>query len=122
MNDTTALFDVGERRVPPPRKDASAAGAVETVIDEACRTLHLPTIRSRFEDIAATALKERASYKDFLADLLEAECLQREERKKTRLVREANFPRPKRFQLSGVVVKDLAKLQFRTLRTRREGG
>ncbi|WP_107308695.1 IS21-like element helper ATPase IstB [Streptomyces mirabilis] len=98
MNDTTALFDVGERRVPPPRKDASAAGAVETVIDEACRTLHLPTIRSRFEEIAATALKERASYKDFLADLLEAECLQREERKKTRLVREANFPRPKRLE------------------------
>ncbi|MGW3661362.1 IS21-like element helper ATPase IstB, partial [Streptomyces sp. NPDC005151] len=52
----------------------------------------------RFEDIAATALKERASYKDFLADLLEAECLQREERKKTRLVREANFPRPKRLE------------------------
>ncbi|MFC9083248.1 IS21-like element helper ATPase IstB [Streptomyces sp. NPDC057062] len=43
-------------------------------------------------------MKERASYKDFLADLLEAECLQREERKKTRLVREANFPRPKRLE------------------------
>jgi DNA replication protein DnaC len=98
MTDTTALFDVGERKVPPPRKDAAAAGAVETVIDEACRTLHLPTIRSRWEDIAATALKERATFKDFLADLLEAECLQREERKKARLVREANFPRPKRLE------------------------
>ncbi|MFD8079012.1 ATP-binding protein [Streptomyces sp. NPDC059718] len=98
MNDpTAALFDVGER-IPQPRKDISAQGAVETVIDETCRTLHLPTIRARFEDIAATALKERASYKDFLADLLEAECLQREERKKTRLVREANFPRPKRLE------------------------
>ncbi|MFB7867914.1 ATP-binding protein [Streptomyces sp. NPDC056069] len=62
------------------------------------RTLHLPTVRSRFEDVAATALKERASYKDFLADPLEAECLQREERKKTRLVREAGFPRPKRLE------------------------
>ena len=77
MNDSTALFDVGER-VPGPRKYASAAGAVETVIDEVCRALHLPTIRSRGEEIAGTALKERASYKDFLADLLEAECLQRE--------------------------------------------
>jgi hypothetical protein len=36
MNDSTALFDVGDR-VPGPRKDASAADAVETVIDEACR-------------------------------------------------------------------------------------
>ncbi|MFE9500604.1 ATP-binding protein [Streptomyces collinus] len=95
MTDSTALFDVG---VPQPRKDAAAAGAVETVIDEACRTLHLSTIRSRWEELAATALKERATFKDFLADLLEAECLQREERKKARLVREANFPRPKRLE------------------------
>ncbi|MFF3404315.1 ATP-binding protein [Streptomyces sp. NPDC002659] len=58
----------------------------------------MPTIRARFEGIAANALQERASYKDFLADLLEAECLQREERKKIRLVREANFPRPKRLE------------------------
>jgi hypothetical protein len=50
-------------------------------------------IRSRFEEIAVTALKEKASYKDFLADLLEAERLRREGRKKARLVREANFPK-----------------------------
>ncbi|MEU5927857.1 IS21-like element helper ATPase IstB [Streptomyces antimycoticus] len=95
MTDSTALFDVG---VPQPRKDAAAAGAVETVIDEACRTLHLPTIRSRWEELAATGLKERATFKDFLADLLEAECLQREECKNVRPVREANFPRPKRLE------------------------
>jgi DNA replication protein DnaC len=95
MTDNTALFDVG---VPQPHKDPAAAGAVETVIDEACRTLHLPTIRSRWEDLAATALKQPLTFKDFLADLLEAECLQREERKKARLVREANFPRPKRLE------------------------
>lgn len=68
------------------------------MIDEACRTLHLPTIRSRWEELAATALKERAPFKDFLADLLEAECLQREERKKASLVREANFRRAKRLE------------------------
>ncbi|MBA9047092.1 hypothetical protein ACFY2H_19850 [Streptomyces griseofuscus] len=44
MTDNTALSDVG---APQPRKDAAAAGAVETVIDEACRTPHLPTISSR---------------------------------------------------------------------------
>lgn len=62
MNDSTAFFDVGER-VPSPRKDTSAAGAVEAVIDEASPALHLPTVRSRWEEIAGTALKERASYK-----------------------------------------------------------
>ncbi|MYZ37134.1 MULTISPECIES: ATP-binding protein [unclassified Streptomyces] len=84
--------------VPSPRQDSDAQGAVETVIDEACRTLHLPTIRARFEDMASNAMRERASYKDCLADLLEAECAHREERKKLRLVREANFPRPKRLE------------------------
>jgi DNA replication protein DnaC len=86
------------QRLPAQRADAAAQGAVETVIDEACRILHLPTIRSRFEDLADTALRERATYKDFLADLLEAECAHREERKKIRLVREAGFPRPKRLE------------------------
>lgn len=95
MSTPTASTD---ERIPPPRKDAAAEGAVETVIDEACRTLHLPTIRSRVEDMAAAALRERASYKDFLADLLEAEVAEREERRKQRLVREANFPRPKRLE------------------------
>lgn len=83
----------------PPRK-----GAVETVIDEACRALHLPTIRSRVEEMAAAAQRERASNRDFLADLLEAECAERDERRKQRLVRDANFPRPKRLELSGVAV------------------
>lgn len=84
--------------VPPARRDAAEEGAVETVIDEACRALHLPTIRSRVEEITAAAARERASYKDFLADLLEAECAEREERRKQRLVRDANFPRPKRLE------------------------
>ncbi|MFD9302116.1 ATP-binding protein [Streptomyces sp. NPDC060048] len=84
--------------VPSPRQDTDAPGAVETVIDEACRALHLLTIRTRWEQVAATAMKERSSYKAFLADLLEAECAHREERKKLRLVREANFPRSRRLE------------------------
>jgi hypothetical protein len=86
---TSTPTSVTGQRLPAQRPDASAQGAVETVIDEACRILHLPTIRSRFEDLAENALRERATYKDFLADLLEAECAHREERKKIRLVREA---------------------------------
>ena len=94
MNTTTT----DDQTIPGPRVDAAAQGAVDTVIDEACRALHLPTIRARYSDIAAGAVKERSSYKDFLADLLEAERAEREERRKARLVREANFPRPKRLE------------------------
>ncbi|WP_268977392.1 hypothetical protein [Streptomyces mexicanus] len=34
MTDTTAVFDVGARTV-PPLQDAAAAGAIDTMIDEA---------------------------------------------------------------------------------------
>jgi DNA replication protein DnaC len=87
-----------EQAVPRQRPDVSAQGAVDTVIEEACRTLHLPTIRAQYEQITDAAVKDRRSYKDFLADLLEAECADREERRKLRLVREAGFPRPKRLE------------------------
>ena len=89
--DTTA-------QVPSPRRDMGPEEAVDTAIDEACRALHLPTIRSRVQDMAAEAMRQRSSYKDFLADLLEAECAERDERRKQRLVRDANFPRPKRLE------------------------
>ncbi len=35
-----------DQAVPRQRPDLSAQGAVDTVIEEACRTLHLPTIRA----------------------------------------------------------------------------
>ncbi|MFF1705496.1 ATP-binding protein [Streptomyces sp. NPDC058252] len=83
--DTTA-------QVPPPRREMGPEEAVDTAIDEACRALHLPTIRRRIQEMAADAMRQRSSYKDFLAHLLEAECAEREERRKQRLVRDANFP------------------------------
>ncbi|GAB2827588.1 hypothetical protein GCM10027073_65710 [Streptomyces chlorus] len=86
------------QHVPPPRRDVGPEEAVDTAIDEACRSLHLPTIRSRVGEMADEAMRQRSSYKDFLADLLEAECAEREERRKQRLVRDANFPRPKRLE------------------------
>ena len=92
-----------EAQVPaprPPRARLAAPGdePVDTAINEACRALHLPTIRDHYDDLATQALRERASYKQFLADLLDAECADREERRKQRLVRDANFPRPKRLE------------------------
>lgn len=72
--------------------------SLDALLDQACRTLHLPTIRDRYDDIAATALRQQASYKSFLLELLEAECDHRDERRRTRLVRDAHFPRPKRIE------------------------
>nr|WP_322108198.1 ATP-binding protein [Streptomyces atratus] len=71
---------------------------MDTAIDEDCRTLHLPTTRGRVQDMAADAMRQRSNYKVFLADLLEAEGAERAERRKLRLVRDADLPRPKRLE------------------------
>lgn len=84
----------------PPRARAAAPGveAIDAAVDLACRTLQLPTIRERYDEIAGTALRQQASYKHFLADLLGAEVAERAQRRKLRLVREAGFARPKRLE------------------------
>jgi DNA replication protein DnaC len=91
---------VAPRPARPPRSRNAAPGhdPVDTAIDEACRTLHLPTIRDTYDDLAGDAMRNQASYKQFLADLLATECAHRDQRRKLRLVREANFPRPKRIE------------------------
>lgn len=70
-----------------------AAGAA---IDQACRMLRLPTIRTRSGEIAADAKREQMTYQGFLAELLLAECDDRSRRRSVRRVKAACFPREKR--------------------------
>ena len=70
--------------------------AVDVAIDTACRTLRLPTIRERAAQAASVAVREQHTYQAFLAELLLAECDDRDERRRARRVHEAGFPRPKR--------------------------
>ena len=70
--------------------------AVDVAIDTACRTLRLPTIRDRAAHAAQVAVREQHSYQAFLAELLLAECDDRDERRRIRRVAEAGFPRIKR--------------------------
>ena len=69
--------------------------AADTAIDTACRVLHLPAIRSIFPDSVARAEREQLSYRGFLAELLMAECEDRDRRRAERQVRGAGFPRAK---------------------------
>ena len=79
----------------PPAPDTDA---VDAAIEEAARILHLPAIRAGYEEAVAQALRERFTYKEFLAGLLGEEIADRGERRKLRLVRDACFPRPKRIE------------------------
>lgn len=48
--------------------------AATTAVDQACRVLRLPTIRSQFPELAETAEREQMSYLGFLAELLLADA------------------------------------------------
>jgi DNA replication protein DnaC len=70
--------------------------AAEAAIHAACRVLSLPTIRDEAAVIAEAAAKQRLSHKAFLAEVLTAECDERDARRRIRRVNEAKFPRTKR--------------------------
>ncbi|MGH3426121.1 MAG: ATP-binding protein [Mycobacteriales bacterium] len=90
---TTTTTPAGQTRQTMP-----GAGSLDALIDQACRTLALPTIRDRYAEIADSCLRQQASYRTFLLELLEAEVDHRDERRRTRLVREARFRRSKRIE------------------------
>ncbi|WP_026548882.1 IS21-like element helper ATPase IstB [Arthrobacter sp. Br18] len=69
--------------------------AAVAAVDQACRQLRLPTIRAVVDEAITTANKEQLSYQGFLAELLLAECDDRDRRRSVRRVKAAGFPRDK---------------------------
>jgi len=89
MNTSTAKSASGTRRGVTEQAAAAA-------IDSGTRVLRLPTIRGRFEEIAAAAQREQLTYIGFLAELVMAECDDRDRRRAARRIHDAGFPRDKR--------------------------
>ncbi|NYE20009.1 DNA replication protein DnaC [Microbacterium immunditiarum] len=69
--------------------------AAATAVDQACRRLRLPTIRAVMDEAVKIAEREQLTYKGFLAELLLAECDDRDRRSVIRRVAAAGFPRQK---------------------------
>lgn len=80
------------------RRGGVTEPAADAAIEAACRALHLPTIRDRAGEFADAATREQMSFRAFLAELLMAECDDRDARRRDRRVREAGFPRDKRLE------------------------
>ncbi|MFE7711072.1 IS21-like element helper ATPase IstB [Streptomyces sp. NPDC057486] len=78
-----------------PRQRGLTEQAATTAVDQACRMLRLPTIRSQFPEVAEKAEREQMSYLGFLAELLLAECDDRARRRSERRIKAAGFPRDK---------------------------
>lgn len=69
--------------------------AADAAIDTACRSLRLPTIRAQFTAAADAAEREQLTYRGFLAELMMAECEDRDRRRSERRIKGAGFPRQK---------------------------
>jgi len=72
--------------------------ATDAAVDQACRMLRLPTMRTRFAEVADAAQREQLTYRGFLAELLMAECDDRDRRRSARRITAAGFPREKWLQ------------------------
>lgn len=70
--------------------------AAQAAVNAAARELHLPTVRTEAVRLAEIAVRERRTHLGYLADILAAEVDDRLERRRTRRVTEAKFPRIKR--------------------------
>jgi DNA replication protein DnaC len=69
--------------------------AADAAIFQACRSLRLPTMRGCFGEYADAAERTQLTYRGFLAELLMAECDDRDSRHTARRLKDAGFPRPK---------------------------
>jgi DNA replication protein DnaC len=87
--------------------------AAQAAIGAAARELHLPTVRDEAARLAEIAARERQSHLGFLAEVLAAEVDDRYDRRRTRRIAEAKFPRLKRlaeFNLDAVPTITAAQL------------
>ena len=78
-----------------PTEMASAAVKVEAVkerLEAQLRELHLPTVRSSYEELARHAEAETLDYERYLLNLCERECQDRRRRKIERLLRQSELP------------------------------
>lgn len=74
------------------RRRGMTEEAAEAAVDQACRSLRLPTIRTRVEEMLAAAEKEQLTYRGFLAELLLAECDDRARCRTARRVKGRQLP------------------------------
>ena len=74
----------------------TADAAAQASIGAAARELHLPTVRTEAVRLAQIADRERQTHLRYLAEVLAAEVDDRTERRRTRRINDAKFPRLKR--------------------------
>ena len=94
-------------------------GDEKAALEEHLRELHLPTVRSSFEEMARRAEQETLSYERYLLELTERECQVRRQNRVERLLRQSKLPLEK--DLTGFDLKRLPAKIARQVRTLLDG-
>jgi DNA replication protein DnaC len=92
---------------------------VKEDLTQALKTLHLPTIRHCYEEVAQQAEREALSYERYLQELVERECEERRETRIMKLLRESQLPLEK--SLEAFDTRRLPAKAARQMRTLLEG-
>lgn len=91
--------------------------AASLAIDDACRALHLPTVRAQHASLADAAARDRLSHTAFLAEVLAAETDERDARRRERRIAEARFPLAKRLDDLDLAATVIPSVTLATLAT-----
>ena len=91
----------------------------KAALEDHLRELHLPTVRSSFEEMARRAEQETLSYERYLLELTERECQVRRQNRVERWLRQSKLPLEK--DLPGFDLKRLPAKIARQVRTLLDG-
>ncbi|HEX4169770.1 MAG TPA: IS21-like element helper ATPase IstB [Bryobacteraceae bacterium] len=98
----------------------SATANVKVDLTQNLKSLHLPTIRQCYEEVARQAEREALSYERYLHELVQRECEERQENRTAKMLRESQLPLEK--SLDAFDTRRLPAKAARQMRTLLDGG
>jgi DNA replication protein DnaC len=98
----------------------SATPHVKVDLTQNLKSLHLPTIRQCYEEVARQAEREALSYERYLHELVQRECEERQENRTAKMLRESKLPLEK--SLEAFDTRRLPAKATRQMRTLLDGG
>ena len=98
----------------------SATPNVKVDLTQNLKSLHLPTIRQCYEEVARQAEREALSYERYLHELVQRECEERQENRTAKMLRESQLPLEK--SLEAFDTRRLPAKAARPMRSLLDGG
>ena len=98
----------------------SATPNVKVDLTQNLKSLHLPTIRQCYEEVARQAEREALSYERYLHELVQRECEERQENRTAKMLRESQLPLEK--SLEAFDARRLPAKAARQMRMLLDGG